>query len=177
MIFFILLLLFGWIVYRIVTPKPCEFEHLKTDNGIKPISTAYSNYYGGFRDISAKNTPNIIFYMFKDKVRIVIHLRGKFIDAIDFCPEDILSISYMNERELTENISLGRILVFGWLGLAMKKKKEINREYIVLRCIYEDKKIDVVLNSDESLNNNKKCFETLNNYITEYKNRNKTIEV
>lgn len=170
----IILLLFAWVIYEIFKPKSTEFDHLKKNNGVDPINKICSKYHGGFRDVSAKYTPDIDFYIFEDKVRVIIHVYKKLIKHIDFKPDEILNVKYMNERELTESISLGRVVVFGWLGLAIKKKKEISREYVVLKCKYEKEEIDVVLGDDYS-NYNQKCFETLNNYITEYKS--KSVEV
>lgn len=170
----IIVLFFIWLVYDLFKSRTTDFEHFKKDSNIEPINTIYSNYHGGFRDVSAKYTPNIDFYIFEGKVRVIIHLYRKMIKCIDFKPDEILNVRYMNERELTESISLGRVIAFGWLGLAIKKQKTISKEYIVLRCKYENEEIDVIMGDDYS-NRNQRCFEALNNYITEYKS--KSIEV
>lgn len=170
----IIALLFIWLVYRMFIPITTNFEHLKKNDGVEPINKITSKYHGGFRDVSAKDTPYINLYIFEGKVRVIIHLYRNMIKCIDFKPDEILNVRYMNERELTESISLGRVVAFGWLGLAMKKQKTISKEYVVLRCKYENEEIDVIMGDDYS-NYNQKCFEALNNYITEYKS--KSIEV
>lgn len=163
-ILFLLPLFIGWGLYEILKPKKTNFENLKTDNGVEPNCYIQTNYYGGFRDVSAKDIPFVNIYTFDDKVRFIFNLYGKLINYKDIPKENILSIEYMNEVELRESISIGKVAVFGLIGVAMKNQKEINREYILLRCMCEGKKIDVALNNTYG-SSNKECFEIMNNYI------------
>lgn len=166
----VMLLFLGWGLSTLFASKETDFEELKKDGDIEPLDYVQTNYYGGFRDVSAKENPFINIYMFEDKVRVIFNLYLKMIDYKDIPREDIISVRYMNETELRDSISVGKVLVFGWVGLAMKNQKEVNKEYIILTCKYEDKVIDVALNSTYG-SNNSVCFEKINNYIMDGKIR------
>lgn len=159
----ILFIIIGIGLYELFKPKKYDFEELKQIDGKEANDYVQTCYYGGFRDISAKEIPFINFYMFEDRVRVIVNLYRKMISYTDIKREDVISVRYMNEREIKESISVGKILVFGLVGLAMRNQKEINREYIVLTCRYEGEMIDVVLNNQYV--SNVECFDKLNKYI------------
>lgn len=59
---------------------------------------------------------------------------------------DILSAELQTETQISEQISLGKLITFGLLSFAMKKNpNEIIREYLVINMKYEDKEISLIL--------------------------------
>lgn len=76
----------------------------------------------------------------------------------------IKNVSFQNEKSIQQQVSLGKLLVFGVLAFGMEgKEKSINNEYLVLEV--EDKKnYSIILQPKDRQNN-----QTIYNNIIEYK--------
>lgn len=96
---------------------------------------SYVKYLGGFGDIAPDRHSDII--LFKDRIRIFDR---------DILFENIKDCSIQTHTQLVERASLGKLLCFGVFALGMKgKTKELNKAYVVIRCVYRKKEIDLIL--------------------------------
>lgn len=95
-------------------------------------------YYGGIKGFDIEHTGKVI--IFSDRVRILnntIYL------------EDVESCKVQTERQITEGVSMGKLLFFGVLAFGMKgKQKELSKKYIVLRYKCLDEMRDVIMDFD-----------------------------
>jgi hypothetical protein len=104
-------------------------------------------YKGGIRDLSTE-MPNVCMNIFEEAVSFYWGFKEKEEYFIPF--EDVLSIEIKDERYVKEQVSLGKLLVFGVLALGMKKNEyEINNEYVIIKTkrTKEYKDVFLVYNS------------------------------
>ena len=110
-------------------------EYLETYNNV--------SYFGGFKDVQAKENNKVI--VFKDRIQIFNK---------DILFSNINDCSIQSESQLVERVSMGKLLCFGVLAFGMNGKvKNVNKNYVVIRCNYKKSDIDLVLDfNDENEN-------------------------
>ena len=136
-------LILGLIIWGALTSKPAQLrkkEHYESI-GLNFI-TDYDNidYYGGFKDWGCKKDIKLI--VFDGYFRLDSDYSGSKI--IEF--KDIKDCRIQTEKQLSERVSMGKLLCFGVLAFGMKgKQKELSKDYVLVRCNYENEDIDLVL--------------------------------
>lgn len=142
-------------------------KHLKEqgDRRWSGSGASYQNflqarYKGGIKNISADGTITI------NVLDIGLGFTGAFNrKVIKF--ENIKDIFIENERSIQQQVSLGKLIMFGGLAFGMKKKNvEINKEYVIINVIDEDGEYNVVLDTEKESD-----IQSLYNKISNYKVR------
>ncbi|MBN1075082.1 hypothetical protein DVV91_12095 [Clostridium botulinum] len=102
-------------------------------------------YKGGIKDISVNS------YVSVDLLKEGVSF-GEGEKIVLF--KNIKDLSLENETQIQQQISLGKMLVFGGLAFAMERKnKEINNEYIVLSVEDNKGKYNILLQSTDQKDN------------------------
>ena len=113
------------------------------------------HYKGGIKSISVNS--NIFIALLKEGLAFESVGVKKIILF-----SNIKEISLQNEVQIQQQVSLGKLILFGWLAFGMEKnKKEINNEYIVLTVDDGDGKYNILLQSyvsDDNQNNYNKYW-------------------
>ena len=153
--------IFIWILKDVLVGKPnSELSKSRKDK------LYYScNYCGGFDDVSIKYS-NVDVVFNEDDITFNFH-KGYDIDitkTINY--NDLRKVKFMNETTISQEISLGRMVCFGWLGLAMKKEKKNIKEYVVIETKHENENISIVL--DAAFNQNERLLNEIKNRINNY---------
>lgn len=123
--------LVGMFVYAL--NAPLSEDYYKRGTIDENIRTLKATYHGGFDDVSVVENPQINILVNDDNIEIFFTKYERLFDIkkkID--SRNIKKVRFMNERSISEELSLGKLVCFGWLGLAMKKKRDIVSEYIVI---------------------------------------------
>lgn len=130
--------------------------------------------HGGLKDMGF--CKSCFIELFKDRIIIKLYKEdniGSIIGSksLEVMLTNIIDLSLQTEKEIKEKVSLGKILVFGFLSLAMDKKSyTINKEFLVLTFNNNDEKVNLIL---ESKYNDLDTFKLLTE-INEYKKQIKT---
>lgn len=128
-------------------------------------------YKGGIKSISVNS--NIIVVLLKEGLAFESVGAKKIILF-----SNIKDISLQNEVQIQQQVSLGKLILFGGLAFGMeKKKKEINNEYIVLTVVDKDGEYNVLLQSYDQ-NDNQKNYRKLRTYrsTSNIERKNKIVE-
>lgn len=104
--------------------------------GLKFIKEYNSvKYYGGIQGLNVEDTGKVI--LFDDRVRIL---------GYTILLREIESCNIQTERQITERVSMGKLLFFGVLAFGMKgKQRELSKKYIVLRYNEFNEMRDIVM--------------------------------
>lgn len=150
LIFFILFI--TWVV-TVEAPKieeqRKETREIYRKQGLEYIDLFSFECIGGFSDIGACKKCYID--LFEEQMHIKLYKEsssGSILGSKEVVIKmsDILSAELQTETQISEQISLGKLITFGLLSFAMKKKQtEITREYLVINMKYEDKEISLIL--------------------------------
>ncbi|MBM7835726.1 hypothetical protein [Clostridium sardiniense] len=92
------------------------------------------NHYGGFKESGFIEGGSA--YLFEDRVRLY---------GDDIFIKDIEDCRIKTETQLVSAVSAGRVIAFGALGLASKKKEEINKDYVIIKCEFRGEKTEFIL--------------------------------
>lgn len=133
------------IVYLIWNFSKPDSDILKAKKG-KLFYNCY--YYGGFDDISVKAN-NFLSLIFNDEtLDFTFHKNGNILNVKNIKYKDIVKVKFMNEVNITREVSLGKMICFGWLSLAMKDEKKNIREYVVIEIKDKEEKLSIVLEDE-----------------------------
>jgi hypothetical protein len=106
-----------------------------------------AEYKGGIKDISINNSVSI------DILEEGLNFSSTVGDKLILF-EKVKDISLQNKQYIENQVSLGKLLVFGVLAFGMNKnKKQINDEYIVIKVSDEDGEYNILLQAHEYTNN------------------------
>lgn len=130
--------------------------------GYHYIESLGAYYKGGIKNISINN----------NAITIILLQEGLNFDTgivektIFF--KNIKDISLQSQQHIQNQVSLGKLIVFGVLAFSMEgKTNTINDEYIVLNAIDEDGEYNVVMQPYESTKN-QEMYNTLSTYKNKY---------
>lgn len=141
-----------------------EKENYKKQ-GLDLVDDYYVKLYSGFREYGIKEHVRLM--LFKDRIIFEIDYKIKKIIAF----KDIKDYRIQTESQLIERASLMKVACFGVFGLGMKRKeKELNKEYVYIRAIYEGETTNIVF--DRGIGGNEEIVQELHKLIKEYKNIN-----
>ena len=149
MFIFILLaiiILYIWVFTSAEDTIANEKEKYRKE-GLEYVGISSFECLGGFKDMGA--CKDCFIDLFEDRLRIKLYKKnqgGGILGSkeVEIMMKDIIDISLENERTISERISLGNLVVFGFLALGMKQV-EINRELLVLSFKYENDIVNLVL--------------------------------
>lgn len=99
-------------------------------------------YLGGFRDVSAPKKFDLIFKENEMIFNFINTSTSKIIQR-----GDINDIEIMTQSQIKNEISLGKLLVFGILAFGMKKEEEEIKNYVVLKYKDNDKHRSVIIST------------------------------
>lgn len=144
--------------------KLTDEEKLKEGNSIMLL------YHGGFDDVSAEYGSQALLYFNEDTNEFEFRFKHnhELYMQKNVPVKNIKNVRYLNERNITSEISLGKMVVFGFLALGMQNKKVENEEYVVIDILRNDRVISVI--TREYLGNNSRIF----NYIRDNINKGAT---
>ena len=118
------------------------------------------NYYGGFDDISVKANYLVDLVFNDNSLELIFSKKGNIIYQKNIKYNDIVKVKFMNKVNITREVTLGKMICFGWLSLAMKDEKKNIREYVVIEIKDKEEKLSIVLedqyNNESLLNEIKK---------------------
>ena len=130
---------FGF-VYLIIKTREIKDKMKGKDESIL-IEDTFAKYLGGFPTVSSDDK-RVELTVKKDG--IVFNFLGR--KPMQFISKkDLLGAEIKSESQITEDISLGRVLAFGVIGLAMKKKNTVNKNYLMISYNDKGKKRDVIM--------------------------------
>lgn len=114
-------------------------------NKITKIMPQYNvDYVGGFFESPEG----------KEDVDIIVLPQGILINNIavgDLIPiDDIKTVSMKTEEEIQKNVTLTRMLAFGIYSLALKKKKKVVRNFVLLSCERNGMEYSVVFGGNDA---------------------------
>ena len=139
-------------------------KKIYNDKGLDFIDYYWIKLYSGFREYGVKDTVQLT--LFKD--RLIFKIDG---DEKEVLFKDIQDYRIQTESQLIERASLMKVACFGVFGLGMKgKEKELNKEYVYIRAIYEGEQANIVF--DRGIGGNEEIVQELHRLIKEYKNIN-----
>lgn len=134
--------------------------------GLEYIGLFSFECIGGFKDIGA--CKDCYIDLFEEKINITLYKKnqsGTVLGSkiVDIKMSDILSAELQTETQISEQISLGKLITFGILSFGMKKKQnEIIREYLLINMNYNNEKVSLILKTTKDDEyNEKKQFELL----------------
>lgn len=124
-------------------------------------------YLGGFKDFSVKNNRcNLIF--FEDKIRIVFKQEYTSTGYKDIYNSDIIDCHYVTEKYIDEQINLGALICFGWLGaIALKDKKQKTNEYVMVKINHNNEIVGIIINSNDLTIKNEDIINKIKNQSKE----------
>ncbi|XZN14370.1 hypothetical protein ACSW9O_16025 (plasmid) [Clostridium perfringens] len=131
------------------------------NKGMDFIDDYWIKLYTGFKEYGIKESVKLV--LFKD--RIIFEIAG---DKKEILFENIEDYRIQTETQLIERASLMKVACFGVFGLGMKgKEKELNKEYIYIKAIYEGEEVNIVFNM--KIGKNEDFIQRLHKLMNEYK--------
>ncbi len=109
------------------------------------VNDPSAKYIGGFPDVAGGKKASIV--VKEDEIKIIIHgLTGE--NIFKNIPMDIIANAEIkSETQITKEVGLGKLIIFGVLAFAMKNEKNTVRNYLVINCIENGEKRDLVFES------------------------------
>lgn len=143
----------GIIIYQLMKflqPKDDEITEAYEGKGFLDLADIMidATYLGGFPDVSVKNKSCEVLF-FEDRIKILFR-DGKIFKALKQIPNHcIISAEYATDTYIDQQISLGGLIAFGWVGaLALRSNKTEVKEYVLLKYLDEEnKERAIILNS------------------------------
>lgn len=118
------------------------------------VSDKFAEYIGGFPDVSGGKRAHII--VKQNEVEIILSPFENIIKKV-IPMEVITNAEIKSESQITNEVTLGRMLLLGPLAFAFKKEKSIVKNYLVISCKKQDKEISLIFKtgsiSEESIVN------------------------
>lgn len=140
-VFWVVLL---WLIKNDHTDENIEnaYEGRYKDGTLDVIETVYK---GGFSDVSIKNeTCDVLF--FEDKIKFLFRKNQAFRDVKEIYNKDIVSVEFATESYIQNQMSIGGLLVFGWVGaIALGGSSRQVKEYVMIRFVDEDNRERAVI--------------------------------
>lgn len=138
----------------------------------KPLQTSeikfYCYYYGGFDDISVKEYGYTDLYLKKDCLHFSFMSKGVEVKNKKISYKDIVKVRFMNERNISQEVSLGKMVCFGWLSLAMKENKVRMKEYLVIDAKYMNEEVSIIID-DVYFHTNETLMTIINNELEKHR--------
>jgi hypothetical protein len=118
------------------------------------VSDKFAEYIGGFPDVSGGKRAYIT--VKQNEIEIVLSPFANTIKKV-IPMEVITNAEIKSESQITNEVTLGRMLLLGPLAFAFKKEKSIVKNYLVISCKKQDKEISLIFKtgsiSEESIVN------------------------
>ena len=112
-------------------------------------------YYGGFPDISNKKKCTITKKGEEFEYRFSI-------DTIRHSKIKKTKCSIITQTQLQEQVSLGKLVVFGIFALGMKNTKELTEEYCKVDITNEDKTVISIILKHDNITTNQEILDFFN---------------
>lgn len=142
-------------------------ENKKIETNKKSVSRS-CHYFGGFNDISVKANYSLFLTFEEENLEFMFNKNGDiFYKVIKY--SDIKKVRFMNEINISKEISLGKMICFGWLSLAMKKEKKNIKEYVVIDVEYNNDNISIILEDEY---NNESLFNEIRSRLNNIEETN-----
>lgn len=135
-----------FIAYLLSKSMQKDVEEREKVEGVIMVDM-YAEYLGGFPTVSSDDKR--VELTVKDNGVVFNFLGRKPMQFIS--KKDLLNAEVRSESQITEDISLGRVLAFGVVGLAMKKKNTVNKNYLVISYNDKGQKRDVIMETSPHL--------------------------
>ncbi|BDR74193.1 hypothetical protein K144316041_p20320 (plasmid) [Clostridium tetani] len=146
MVGFVLMLVCLGVIGLVMRSNRIEAEKVEQDKSIL-VKDIFTKYLGGFPTVSSDDKR--VELTVKDNGVVFNFLGRKPMQFIS--KKDLLNAEVRSESQITEDISLGRVLAFGVVGLAMKKKNTVNKNYLVISYNDKGQKRDVIMETSPHL--------------------------
>lgn len=146
MVGFVLMLVCLGVIGLVMRSNRIEAEKVEQDKSIL-VKDIFTKYLGGFPTVSSDDKR--VELTVKDNGVVFNFLGRKPMQFIS--KKDLLNAEVRSESQITEDISLGRVLAFGVVGLAMKKKNTVNKNYLVVSYNDKGQKRDVIMETSPHL--------------------------
>ncbi|CAM2829985.1 hypothetical protein HAHI6034_05055 [Hathewaya histolytica] len=140
------------------------------------LGGVHGKYLGGLPDVAGGIK---LYIMLKtDGLHFTFNENYKAIKKINY--EDVLSVEIQSEHELRNQVSSGKIFMFGLAGTVGEDKLVVSN-YVTMKINYNNTERTIVIQPTESYQNAQKMYDeminAINEYETDYKNKNiETIE-
>lgn len=123
------------------------------------IRDEFAKYIGGFSDLAGGKDASILIK--EDCINIFI---GGVADTVKkTMPMDIVkNAEIKSEAQISKEVTMGRLLIFGPLAFAMKKEKNKVKNYLVITCEKEGQEKSFIFES--------KCAENIVREVRRIKN-------
>lgn len=109
------------------------------------IDTLETNYLGGFSDVSIQYKTCRLSFL--DDKTILTFINPQQYQEVRTIPnEDIISVQFATKEYISQQVGLGKLVVFGWLALGMKNNKKTIEEYIMMNTKYGNESISIIFN-------------------------------
>lgn len=131
--------------------------HLESLDGIV-LSDPNAKYLGGFPDVAGSK--NVHFAIKKDEIVITIYVMPTPIIR-HISMKDIVDAEIKSETQINNEVSLGKIALFGVLALGMNSKTTTVNNYLVLTYMEYGRQRDIIIKS----NNLENLVRTIRNLI------------
>ena len=165
---FIVLAVIIYVFYKICESGD-DSSSKNSSNPTNPTQIPYPfHYYGGFDDISVKEYGYVDVYLKYDVLNFKFHKKGLEDISKNFKYENVIKVKFMNEISISKEVSLGKMICFGWLSLAMKDEKKNIKEYLVIDIKNNDETISVILDCAIILGTNQEMFKTINSKLNQH---------
>lgn len=90
----------------------------------------------------------------KEDVEIMVTPEGLLFEHLpknDLIPlKDIIKVEFKSETEIQKDVTLTRMVAFGVYALAMKKKKKVVHNYVVVKCQRNEMPFDVLFAGEDA---------------------------
>lgn len=99
----------------------------------------------------------------KDDIEVIVLQQGLFLsDFMDLVPyEEIKDVQFKTESEIQSDVTLTRMIAFGVHALAMKKKKKVVINYLILDCEKNGMKYSMAFGGDNVASLYKEVFKSV----------------
>lgn len=133
--------------------------------GLEYEDETFCKYFGGFKTVTGKDMCRMI--KFKDRIRFQFAEKDsdRYEDNKDISKDRIKSYEIISEKELQEKISLGKVICFGVLALAMKNKEVVMNEYVKVDIEDNDGSIISVILKDKFTDGNNTTMKFLETVV------------
>lgn len=161
---YIILAIVIYFIYKIAKGFSKSLNEPLDTNTVKHLC----HYYGGFDDISAKEYNYVDLYVKDDCLYFSFTNKGNEVKSKKINYEDIIKVKFMNEKTISQEVSLGKMICFGWLSLAMRNEKVKIKEYLVIDSKYKNEEISIVID-DAYFHTNESLMTIINKELEKHR--------